>query len=195
MMGIALQKGKVYVYTGDGKGKTTAALGMGLRAAGNGERVVMVQFLKGTGYTGELFAAPNFDGRFILRQFGFGCPDAVEIRMGIKVCCKCGRCFRENRNPVHGFVDRAFEYAADVITAGAADMVILDEISHAVNRGLLPVAKVIKLISLRPEKMKLVLTGRKMPAEILNLADSITICQAVKHPMAQGIDARRGVEY
>lgn len=184
----------IHIYTGDGKGKTTAALGLALRTALTGKKVHIVQFLKGGGYTGELVSIGRIDNLKIT-QFGFGCHMAAEIASGRALCIKCGVCFRENRNPVHDFAGKAFRYAQSLVTEGNVDLLILDEISHAIRHKLLSVEAVLALIKSRPTTMDIVLTGRNMAVELLAEADSITECQAVKHPMSQGIPARWGIEY
>ncbi len=179
------------IFTGSGKGKTTAALGTALSAALQGKRVAIVQFLKGSGYTGELAAIPQLSLAFSIRQFGFGCPDAAAIRSGEVQCKKCGQCFGQNRNPANGYVEQAWSYACEV--AQESELIVLDEISHAVNRKLLQEETLVRW--LREVKADVVLTGRNMPQAIIDLADFATQCHPVQHPMEKGIDARRGSEY
>ncbi|MDR3565046.1 MAG: cob(I)yrinic acid a,c-diamide adenosyltransferase [Negativicutes bacterium] len=186
---------KVLIFTGEGKGKTTAALGLAVAAAAQGRKAVMVQFLKGGGYTGELFAQQQLAPGLVIRQFGYGCPIATDIKSGAKQCIKCGECFRENRNPVHDYAGQALAFANEVLLTGKTDLVVLDEISHAIRHRLLAVEQVIELIANRPSQVDLVLTGRNMPAALLALADRVTECRVVKHPLQAGIDARRGSEY
>lgn len=176
--GFKLAEGLVQVYTGDGKGKTTAALGLGLRAAGNGLKVLIVQFVKGR-ETGELHAVKAFGERFRIKQFGagrfiIGRPPTADELLQAK---------------------EALEYATAEMNAGRADLLILDEISHAVNTGLVNLADLRKLITNRPRTVEIVLTGRNMPRELLELSDLISEIRAVKHPFAAGKPARRGIEY
>lgn len=187
--------GTVVIFTGDGKGKTTAALGLAVGAAANRQRVMIVQFLKGGGYTGELFAASFLEPFLTIKQFGYGCPIAAQIQSGEQVCNKCGLCFRENRKPVNEFAVKALAAAAEVLAAGTIDMLVMDEISHAIRHDLISKHEVLNLLITRPKHIDIVLTGRNMPEELLAIADQVTVCQAVKHPMKQGIDARRGTEY
>lgn len=186
---------EIIVYTGEGKGKTTAALGYALAAVAQGKKATIVQFLKGGGYTGELFAQQFLAPRLTIRQFGYGCPIAEAIKSGEACCRKCGQCFRENRNPEHGYADKAFAFAAEVLAAGETDVLVLDEVSHAIRHGLLGLNKATDLIAGRPPQVTIILTGRHMPDAILALADRVTILSAVKHPIHSGIDARRGSEY
>lgn len=185
----------VIVITGDGKGKTTTALGMAVLAAGQGERVRMIQFLKGGGYTGELSSCRYFHDLFVIYQFGYGCSISEDIRSGKKVCNKCGICFRENRNPERNYAGRAFELAKQFAEDPSVSLLILDEVSHAIRRGLINEEALVELITQRLSGIRLVLTGRNMPDRLISLADSATYCAAVKHPIQDGIDARRGIEY
>lgn len=185
----------VITFTGAGKGKTTAALGLALEAALAKKRVTVVQFLKGGGFTGELSATNYLSPYIDIHQFGYGCPIGEEIKCGTMVCNKCGSCFRENKNPRRNFAEKALAFAAQALSAGRVELLILDEISHAIRHGLLDKQAVINLITGRPEFTSIVLTGRYMPAELLALSDWVTECCAVKHPAAAGIDARRGIEY
>ncbi|MCX7780597.1 MAG: cob(I)yrinic acid a,c-diamide adenosyltransferase [Negativicutes bacterium] len=187
--------GLVTIFTGDGKGKTTAAIGVAVRAALNRQYAAVTQFLKGGGYTGELFAAAYLEPFFTIRQFGYGCPIAADIRSGEQKCDKCGLCFRENRKMENGYAQQALRYARELLAGRAPDVLVLDEVSHALRHKLIEEADIVDLIMSRPRHTSIVLTGRQMPASLLAMADIITECQAVKHPIRQGIDARRGVEY
>jgi len=189
------QQGKIFIFTGEGKGKTTAALGLAVGAAANQKRVMIVQFLKGGGYTGELFAASFLKPFLTIKQFGYGCHIATEIKSGEKVCTKCGQCFRENRNALNGFAPKALAFVTEVLEAGDIDMVVMDEISHAIRHELIDKQVVFDLIKNRPTHIDLVLTGRNMPTEFIAIADQVTQCAAIKHPIHQGISARRGTEY
>lgn len=189
------KKGVIRIFTGDGKGKTTAALGSAVRAAGLNRRVSVVQFLKGTGYTGELFSACLIKPPIEIKQFGFGCSISADIKAGTAVCTKCGQCFRENRNPLNNFAPQALTYAREVLESHDIDMLIMDEISHAVKHKLINISDVLELIKIKPYHVEIILTGRSMPSELMIIADEITICSPVKHPMAGGLDARRGIEY
>jgi cob(I)alamin adenosyltransferase len=173
-----LGKGYVQVYTGNGKGKTTAALGLAVRAAGHGLRVFILQFMKGWLDYGELDGVRMLSPYVDLRQAGRdafvdpGNPDPEDIRLA-----------REG-----------WEIARAAIAGKAADIVILDEINCAMHFGLLPVAEVLETVRRKPEGMELVLTGRGAPPEILEAADLVTEMREVKHYYAKGVDARVGVE-
>lgn len=186
---------RIYIITGPGKGKTTTALGYALKAVWLKQKAVVIQFLKGGGYTGELVSAERLSPWLKIYQFGHGCPISAEIRSGEKLCNACGLCFRENRNPKHGYAILAMNKAWQVLKNQEAQWIILDEISHAVRHGLLEEQEVLRYIALKPESVNLVLTGRNMSEAILGQANCITQCEALKHPMTQGIAARRGSEY
>lgn len=186
---------RITVVTGNGKGKTTSGMGRAILAVWSGERVLVVQFLKGTGYTGELQAAEPWQGSLTIRQFGAGCPQSLEISQGLLACERCGNCFRENRKPENNFAGKAFECAQMAVSSGQWDLLVLDEISHAMNRGLLDAHKVVDWVRIASSQLRIVLTGRNMPSELLEIAEEATECMMVKHPITQGIWGRRGVEY
>jgi len=186
---------RLTIVTGNGKGKTTSGLGRAVMAALSGERVLVIQFLKGTGYTGELKAAGHWNGRLAIRQFGSGCFQAAEIGSGTAECSRCGTCFRENRRPENRFALQAFECAREAVESAQWELLVLDEISHALNRGLLELPAVIRWTREVAGRVGLVMTGRNMPPELMEMADWVTECRAVKHPAARGILGRRGIEY
>jgi cob(I)alamin adenosyltransferase len=193
-----LSRGLIQVYTGDSKGKTTAALGLMLRAAGHGFYACMIQFLKGGAYTGELFAAQRLHPNITIRQYGITCPYSAQIRQGEAECKGCGKCFtekgkinEENRN----LARLAFKAAEEAVCSGDYDIVVLDEINHAFHLGLLPVAEALALLDRKPDHVEVVLTGRNAPPEIIAVADLVTEMSVVKHPYQKGFKSRRGIEY
>ncbi len=166
----------IQIYTGEGKGKTTASLGLILRALGAGWRVLLIQFLK-KGEFSEIKALKKLDSTLTILQFGSG----RFVR---------GRPSKEDRK-------RALEglaTAKGMMLSGQYDMVVLDEINVAINLGLLPLAEVVSFIDKRPQDVELVLTGRGAPEEILERADLVTECRKVRHYFDKGIRARRGIE-
>lgn len=174
--------GLVIVHTGNGKGKTTAALGLAARAWGDGFRVCILQFIKGGWKYGELKTIETLaaaDGRIEIRQCGLGFThtDAHEEEAHRQAAAK------------------ALELAREVITSGAWDLVILDEINYAVKFGLLTVENVISLLECRPKDLHLVLTGRDAKPEIIERADLVTEMQQIKHPFEKGIKAQQGIEF
>ena len=173
-----LGRGYTQVYTGDGKGKTTASLGLALRAVGNGLRVLVLQFLKGNEMTGERKAAkalaPDLEIRPLGRD-GLLRPDDITDE------------------------DRALAMEALVegcreITSQKWDVVVLDEINTACALGLIPVPRVVELIDGKPDGLELVLTGRRAPKEVIEKADLVTEMREVKHYFQQGVKARKGIE-
>ncbi len=193
-----LKQGLVQIYTGDGKGKTTAALGLGLRAVGHGLKVEMIQYLKGSTFTGELYAVEKLP-EFKIKQFGRGCPYAALIKEGLMECKGCGDCFVKDGDDLtehKKFVDLAYQYSKEVLSDDKTDIVILDEINNVLRLDLLRVEEVVDLIELKAEKTELILTGREIPNEIIAQADLVTEMKKVKHPYQEkGITSRRGIEY
>lgn len=175
-----MKKGYVQVYTGDGKGKTTAALGLGLRAAGGGFKVIMFQFLKGA-HSGELDSAPCLGGRFQIirlaetKKFFGALSDAEKRELKIRL---------------QGELDQV----KMVLENEACDILILDEIMAAVHGSLLTIDEVCALIDARPAGMEMVLTGRSAPQPIVDKADLVTEMRCIKHYMDKGVPARAGIE-
>jgi len=172
------RQGTVQVYTGDGKGKTTAALGQALRAAGHGLSVYMIQFMKGSENYGELAAARALPG-FVIEQSGRD--EFVD---------------RENPAPVDvEFARAGLEKARAAIRGGEYDIVILDEINVALDFGLVSLEDVKTLITERPRHVELILTGRSAHPEIVRLADLVSEVLKIKHHYDSGVAAREGIEY
>ena len=172
-----MEKGYIHIYTGPGKGKTTAALGLGLRAAGAGFIVHMIQFMKGRRYS-EINSIENLPN-FTISQHG---RDE----------------FVSKENPEQIDIDLAmdgFVHAKDLIKKNNHDMIILDELNVAVDFNLISVEKVIELIEKKPEKLELVMTGRNAHPELVKIADIVTEMLEIKHPYQQGIPARKGIDF
>jgi cob(I)alamin adenosyltransferase len=176
-----LVQGLVHIYTGDGKGKTSAAVGLGVRACGRGLKVLMVQFLKGI-ETGEVEAlkrlAPGFaiyrgqeTGKFMWNMNG------------------------EELQELKAVQGKMLEYASDASASNSLDLLILDEIMAAVTTGMVALKEVIELIKNKPGELEIVLTGRNAPAELVELADYVSDIKKVKHPLEKGIPARKGIEF
>lgn len=173
------RQGLVIVHTGNGKGKTTAALGLALRACGQGQKVAMVQFIKGSWKYGEL-KAPEFLPGFEIHPMGRGFLDLGG----------------EGPHPEDvALAAETFAVGREKVLSGAYDMVILDEVNYAVDYGLLPVEQVLVLIREKPGPVHLVLTGRNARPEVVEAADLVTEMREIKHPFQQGIKAQRGVEF
>lgn len=174
------KKGLVIVNTGNGKGKTTAALGMGLRAWGQGMKVLVLQFIKGGWKYGELKAAEQLGPNFVMRQMGEGF-----IKGGGEDA------MAEHRKAA----EEALEAAKQEVQSGQWDMIILDEINYAIGYGLVPLQEVVELVDAKPPMLHLVLTGRNAAEEIVDRADLVTEMREIKHPYAKGIQAQKGVEF
>jgi cob(I)alamin adenosyltransferase len=174
------RKGLILINTGPGKGKTTAALGTALRAVGNGMRVLVLQFLKGSWHYGELDAVLPFGENFVLKQMGRGFvkvggaeTDPEDIRL----------------------VEEAWNEARAAIESGDWDLVVLDEINYAIGYGMLDPAAVAEALRNRPEMVHVILTGRNAHPLLVELADTVTEMREVKHAYQKGILAQRGIEY
>jgi cob(I)alamin adenosyltransferase len=174
---MSLKEGLIHVYTGDGKGKTTAAIGLGVRAIGEGLKVYMIQFMKGRHYS-ELDALEHVSN-FTVVQFGRDefvskkKPELIDIDLARK-----------------GLV-----HAREIIKKGGYDVVILDEINVAVDFKLISVHDVVKLLEEKPEKMELVLTGRYASPEIIKRADLVSEILEIKHPYQKGVKSRKGIDW
>ena len=172
-----LDRGLVQVYTGNGKGKTTAAFGLALRAIGRGLKVYVIQFIKGGFDYGELYIVDKLPN-LTLKAFGRGKfivdkPSKEDIKSA----------------------EEALSLAESVVKSGEYDIVILDEINVALNLKLISLERVLGLIKNKPRHVEIVLTGRYAPNEIIEIADLVTEMKEVKHPYNKGCQARRGIEF
>jgi cob(I)alamin adenosyltransferase len=173
---MAPQKGRVHVYTGNGKGKTTAALGLCLRAVGAGYRVYIAQFMKAGTYS-ELKALKQLGDQVTVEQFGSG----RFVR---------GTPSEEDRKKSR----EGFQAVMAALISGGYQMVIIDECMVAFHQGLLSQAQLQSILDQRPAAVELILTGRHAPAEVIAQADLVTDMQEVKHYFHKGITARDGIE-
>ncbi|MGH9589471.1 MAG: cob(I)yrinic acid a,c-diamide adenosyltransferase, partial [Terracidiphilus sp.] len=171
-----MRQGLLLINTGPGKGKTTAALGTAMRAAGNGMRVLVLQFLKGSWHYGELDAAETLGPNFVLKQMGRGFvkvggaeTDPEDVKM----------------------VEQAWAEAEAAILSGQWDLVILDEINYAIGYKMLDPAMVAETLRNRPEMVHVILTGRNAHPLLVELADTVTEMREVKHAYQKGILAQR----
>jgi cob(I)alamin adenosyltransferase len=172
------RKGLVQVYTGNGKGKTTAAFGQALRAVGQGFRVCVIQFMKGRKY-GEFLAAERCLPNLTVHLSGL---DSFVMR--------------DNPAPLDiELAKQGLALAREAVTSGDYDMVILDEINVAVDFKLIPLGDVVALIQGKPPALDLILTGRYAPPEIMELADTVSEIREIKHHYNAGIKDRAGIEY
>lgn len=172
-----MKKGYIQVYTGEGKGKTTAALGLAVRAAGHGLRVCMIQFMKNDKEVGEVRAAELLAPWLSIypmgpRGFVTGKPRPVDYQMARK----------------------ALDFSRDIVKNRAYDVVILDEVNVAVHYGLLPLEDILGLMDLKPDSVELILTGRDADPQVIERADLVTDMVDIKHYFRKGVVAREGIE-
>ncbi|HEX7588606.1 MAG TPA: cob(I)yrinic acid a,c-diamide adenosyltransferase [Anaerolineae bacterium] len=175
------KRGFVIVYTGNGKGKTTAALGMAMRAIGRGWKVLMVQFMKGTWHYAELDTAKRLAPDFEIIPMGKGFYKILDDHY--------------TDEDHHAAALRALEFAREKMDSGEYDLLILDEVNNAVSTGLLPLDQVIALIDAKPSDFNILLTGRDAPPEFVDRADLVTEMREVKHPYQKGILAQKGIDF
>lgn len=175
------KNGLVIVYTGKGKGKTTAALGMALRAIGYDYKVCMIQFIKGSWHYGEMTSSKRLEPEFELTAVGKGFVGIMDDKSPI-----------EDHKKI---ADEALAIAKQKITSEKYDIVILDEINYAVNLGLVKIDDVLKLIQTKPVNVNLVLTGNHVRDEIIELADLVTEMREIKHPFKSGMRAKKGIDF
>lgn len=173
-----MERGLIQVYTGNGKGKTTAALGLALRAVGHGLKVLMIQFMKGDINYGEIEASKRLYPDLVIKQTGRDTfvsktnPDPIDIELARK----------------------GFFLAREEILSKKYDVVILDEINVAVDYDLIPLSDLINLIDSKPDSVEIILTGRNAKPEVIERADLVTDMIEVKHYYHRGISARKGIE-
>jgi cob(I)alamin adenosyltransferase len=174
---MPLEKGLIHVYTGTGKGKTTAAIGLGVRAAGDGLKVVMIQFMKGRRYS-ELDALEQIPN-FTVVQFGRDEFVSKEKPKQIDI----------------DLAQKGLAYAKEIIHKQSYDVVILDEINVALEYHLIRLQDVLQLLMEKPESIELVLTGRHASSEIMKQADVVSEILEIKHPYQKGVLSRKGIDW
>lgn len=170
-------RGRIIVNTGNGKGKTTAALGAVLRAVGQGQRAAIVQFLKGRWSNGEVKALSGFPNVF-LAQMGNGFTWEKED-------------LEEDR----GLARQAWTLCQELARSGEYDLLVMDELNVALDLELLPLSEVVEFLKTIPDGLSVIVTGRGAKAEIIALADTVTEMREVKHAFHDGVRAQRGIEY
>jgi cob(I)alamin adenosyltransferase len=182
MMCLQMQeKGLVIVYTGKGKGKTTAALGIVLRAVGHGYKVGMIQFIKGEWYYGELTSSKRLEPEFEMIAAGKGFVGIID-----------------DDHPIEDHQTAAKEaiaLAKEKITSGIYDVMILDEVNYAAKLNLISEQDILDTIAARPQKTSLVLTGNYVPESVIAVADLVTEMREIKHPYQKGIKAKKGIDF
>ena len=172
----------LYIFTGNGKGKTTAALGQAIRAVGEGKRVLMVQFIKGPWKSGEDFLAKGLEPNFTLIKMGRGfvgiLGDSLPREEHERAACE------------------ALQFAKNEVESGKWDLMILDEINNALKLNLITKEDVIAFVDFADGKLEhLIFTGRDAAEELIEKADLVTEMHDIKHPYARGIKGKRGLEY
>lgn len=176
------REGLVHLYTGNGKGKTTAALGLALRALGRDLQVAVLQFLKRTKLrTGEVVFAEKMGGPLKIMQFG---ASRFATREEKQMVAESGQT-----------IEKGWEVARELVAGGEYDLVVLDEITHVVNKGLIPLEELVALIREKAPSVELVLTGRNAPQGLIDVCHYVTEMREIKHPFNTGIRAREGTEY
>jgi cob(I)alamin adenosyltransferase len=168
----------IQVYTGNGKGKTTASLGLALRASGQKKKVMMIQFMKGKVNYGELKSAKLLPG-FTIKQFG-------------------RPTFVDKKNPAPADIkgaQEALDFAAKTIGSGKYDIIILDELNVALDFKLIPLDEALLMLAWVPRELELVITGRNAHPKVIKLADLVSEVREIKHYYRQGVQARRGIEF
>lgn len=180
MFSLSIRDGLVIVHTGNGKGKTTAAIGLGVRAWGQGLHILIAQFIKGGWQYGELKALAKFSPNLQIRQLGDGFVSKAS-----------GDDLAKHRQ----LAQEAFTNIKQEMLSGKWDMIILDEINYAVKFGLLELETVLDLLSQKPSNLHLVLTGRDAAPQVIDCADLVTEMKEIKHPYKKGIKAQQGIEF
>jgi cob(I)alamin adenosyltransferase len=172
------EKGLIIVNTGDGKGKTTAALGVALRAVAYDFRVSMIQFIKGAWKPGEVRVASRLAPNF----------EIVPMGLGFTWLSKDLEQDKAKAN-------EGWNLAKEKMKSGHFNIVILDEITHAINHGFIPLEDVVHTLKNKDEMLHVIVTGRSAPAEIIEIADLVTEMKLIKHPYDRGVSAQRGIEF
>lgn len=175
------EQGLVIVYTGNGKGKTTAALGMALRAVGYGHKICLIQFIKGSWPYGEMKSVKRLEPELELIIAGKGFVGIIDDKSPIEEHQKVAK--------------QALKTSKERIQSDKYNIVILDEVNYAINLGLIDKKEVLDIIKSKPEKLNLVLTGNHAKQEIIDAADLVTEMKEIKHPFKSGIKAKKGIDF
>lgn len=170
-------QGRVIVNTGDGKGKTTAALGTAFRALGHDKKVCVIQFLKGQGTYGERVMASRLQN------------------MDWHICGKGFVFKKENVDDDRKVAREGFELAKDIIDSDRYDLVILDEITYLPLYDFLDVGKIVEMIKNKPARLSIIITGREADEKLIDIADTVSVIEPLKHAYKQGIKAQKGIEF
>ena len=175
------KNGLTIVYTGKGKGKTTAALGIALRATSYKKKICMIQFIKGSWHYGEMESSKRLEPEFEMVAIGKGFVGIIDDKSP-----------KEDHQKI---AKEAIRISNEKIQSGKYDIVILDEVNYAVNLNLISLDDVLNLIKSKPENVDLVLTGNYAKEEVIEVADLVTEMKEIKHPFQKGIKAKEGIDF
>ena len=175
------ESGLTIVYTGKGKGKTTAALGIALRAVGYDKKICMIQFIKGSWHYGVMTSSKRLEPEFEMVAIGKGFVGIIDDKSPIE----------EHKR----IANEAIKISNNKIQSGNYDIVILDEVNYAINLNLVKLDDILNLIKSKPDSLDLILTGNYAKDEIIELADLVTEMKEIKHPFQQGKKAKKGIDY
>jgi cob(I)alamin adenosyltransferase len=178
---IVSESGLTIVYTGKGKGKTTAALGIALRASGYDKKICMIQFIKGSWHYGEMSSSKRLEPEFEMVAVGKGFVGIIDDKSPIEEHQK--------------IANEAVKISTKKIQSGDYDIIILDEVNYAINLDLVKLDDILNLIKSKPPTLDLVLTGNHAKDEIIELADLVTEMKEIKHPFQQGKKAKKGIDF
>ncbi|MGI9535686.1 MAG: cob(I)yrinic acid a,c-diamide adenosyltransferase [Desulfocapsaceae bacterium] len=170
-------KGRIIIHTGDGKGKTTAALGTVFRALGHGQKVCVIQFIKGQGEYGERIFADNLEN------------------LDWHICGKGFVFKKENVEEDRRIAEEGFCLAAEIIASDRYDLVVLDELTYLPALDFLAAERIAEMLRTKPERLNIIVTGRNAPKELVEIADTVSEVKVVKHAYQQGIKAQKGIEF
>jgi cob(I)alamin adenosyltransferase len=173
----SMARGRVIINTGDGKGKTTAAFGTALRAAGHGQQIAIVQFIKGSWNYGEAKALETFPN-IVLRRIGSGFTwesDDPAVPLALA---------RE-----------AWDLSCELALSDRYDLLVLDELNYAIGAGLVAPEEVVDLLGRKPQRLSVIITGRDAPQALIDVADTVTEMRCIKHAFVGGSPAKKGIEY
>jgi len=170
-------QGRIIIHTGDGKGKTTAALGTVFRALGHGQMVCVIQFIKGQGKYGERILAEKLEN------------------LDWHICGKGFVFKKENVEEDRKIAEEGFRLAAEIIASDRYDLVVLDELTYLPALDSLAAEKIVETLRTKPERLNIIITGRKAPPELVEIADTVSEVRVVKHAYQQGIKAQKGIEF
>ena len=170
-------QGRIIIHTGDGKGKTTAALGTVFRALGHGQKVCVIQFIKGQGKYGERILAEKLEN------------------LDWHICGKGFVFKKENVEEDRKIAEEGFRLAAEIIASDRYDLVVLDELTYLPAFDFLAAEKIVETLRTKPERLNIIITGRKASPELVEIADTVSEVRVVKHAYQQGIKAQKGIEF